>query len=100
MAAYAAITLAWPGTPLDALWALNKEGHQGLVWLGKTAAILFVALSIMMAFAALGWFRRRKWGWVVGVAIISVNIAGDLFQVVVMHVWKGLVGVVIAGALL
>ena len=26
-ALYAAITLAWPGTALDALWAVNPTGH-------------------------------------------------------------------------
>lgn len=99
-AAYAAITLAWPGTALDALWALNKRGHEGLVWLGEIAAIPFVVVSIALACAAVGWFRRRRWGWVLGVTIIGINIAGDVSQVVMGERLKGAVGVVIAGALL
>ena len=100
MAAYAAITLAWPGTPLDSLWVLNKHGHEGLLWLGRIAAIPFVALSVALACAAAGWFRRRRWGWVLGVTIIGINLAGDLSQVVMGERLKGVVGVAIAGALL
>ena len=100
MAAYAAITLTWPGTPLDALWALNKRGHEGLLWLGRIAAIPFIVLSVALAFAAVGWFRRRRWGWILGVTIIGINMVGDLSQLVMGEQWKGAVGVLIAGALL
>ncbi len=100
MAAYAAITMAFPGTPLDSLWALNKRGHEGLVWLGRIAAIPFVVLSVALVFAAVGWLRRRRWGWVLGVTIIGINMAGGLSQVVMGERLKGAVGVVIAGALL
>jgi hypothetical protein len=100
MAAYAALTLLFPGTFLDALWALNHRGHEGLSALGHLGAIPFAVLSPMLALAAVGWFRRRRWGWVVGITIIAINMAGDLGQIVFGERWKGAVGVVIAGMLL
>ncbi len=100
MATYAALTLAYPGTPLDMLWALNKRGHEGLATLGRVAAVPFVALSVALACAAVGWFRRRYWGWVLGVTIIGINMAGDFGQLIIGERLKGVVGVVIAGALL
>ena len=100
MAAYAAITLAWPGTALDALWALNKRGHEGLAELGRIAGVPFGVLSAALACAAVGWFRRRRWGWVLGVIIIGINMAGDLGQLFIGERLKGIVEVVIAGALL
>jgi len=100
MAAYAAITLLVPGTFLDVLWGLNKRGHEGLAGMGRMAAIPFCVLSPMLALAAVGWFRRRRWGWVLGVTIIAINLAGDLGQIFFGERWKGAVGVVIAGALL
>lgn len=100
MAAYAAVTLLRPGTVLDALWVLNKEGHAGLLPLGKTAGLLFVVLSVLLSVAALGWFRRRKWGWMLGVVIIAMNLAGDVVNVVRGEGLKGAVGAVIAGMLL
>ncbi len=100
MAAYAAITLLVPGTPLDALWALNQQGHRGLVALGRFGALPFAVLSPMLGLAAIGWFGRRRWGWALGVTIIAINMAGDLGQIFFGERWKGALGVPIAGLLL
>jgi hypothetical protein len=100
MAAYAAVTLLAPGTFLDGLWALNKRGHAGLILLGKSAALLFVVLSALLALAAVGWFRRCFWGWVLGVTIIAINALGDVVNLARGEGLKGAVGVVIAGLLL
>jgi len=100
MAAYAAVTLWKPGTFLDALWALNKRGHAGLVLLGRGAVLLFAVLSPLLGLAAVGWFRRKYWGWMLGVTIIATNATGDLINGVMGERLKGAVGVVIAGLLL
>jgi hypothetical protein len=100
MAAYAAVTLLKPGTLLDALWVLNKRGHAGLVVLGTGAVLLFAVLSALLGLAAVGWFRRRYWGWILGVTIIAINATGDLINSVMGEWLKGAVGVVIAGLLL
>jgi hypothetical protein len=100
MAAYAAVTLLEPGTALDRLWALNRTGHAQLALLGKTAALGFVGLSAMLAAAAVGWFRRRPWGWILGITIIAINAAGDLVNLFMGEHWKGAVGVAIAGLLI
>lgn len=100
MAAYAAITLLWPGTFLDALWALNKRGHAELVPFGKIAAPAFVILSASLAATAVGWFCRRYWGWLWGISIIAINATGDLVNLARGQALKGTVGVVIAGLLL
>ena len=100
MAGYAAITLFRPGTFLDGLWALNKRGHSGLLPFGRRAALLFLALSGMLAAAAIGWSRRRHWGWMLGVAVISINAVGDVVNLARGEGLKGAVGVVVAGSLL
>jgi hypothetical protein len=99
-AAYAAVTLLKPGTVLDRLWALNKAGHVQLATFGKSAGFGFVVLSALMCAAAVGWFRRRLWGWVLGTTIIAINAAGDLINGVLGEWLKGAVGVAIAGLLL
>ena len=100
LAAYAAVTLLVPGTLLDALWALNKRGHAGLIPLGKSAALLFAVLFVLLASAAVGWFRRRRWGWILGVTLIAINLAGDVVNLARGEGLKGAAGVVIAGLLL
>jgi hypothetical protein len=99
-AAYAAVTLLKPGTFLDALWVLNKRGHAGLVLLGRGAVLLFTVLSVLLGLAAGGWFRRKRWGWMLGVTIIAINATGDLINGILGEWLKGAVGMVIAGLLL
>jgi hypothetical protein len=101
MATYAAITLAIPGTVLDQAWKLNPEGHAGLAPLGRAMAAPFLLLAMALFLAGLGWFRRRPWGWMLGVTLIAINLAGDLFNLIFRHeVLRGVVGVVIAALLL
>jgi hypothetical protein len=100
MAAYAATTLLKPGTVLDRLWALNRTGHTQLASLGKGAGLGFVVLSALLCATSVGWFRRRSWGWILGVTIIGINAAGDLVNLAIGEHLKGAVGVAIAGLLL
>jgi len=100
MAAYAAATLLNPGTILDGLWALNKTGHAQLLSVGKSAGLGFMVLSALLCAAAVGWFRRRYWGWALGATIIAINALGDLINGIRGEPLKGAVGVVIAGLLL
>jgi hypothetical protein len=100
MAAYAAITLLVPGTVLDSLWALNPRGYEGLARLGRWAPVPFCVLSPALCLAAIGWYRRRRWGWVLGVTIVAINMAGDVGQILLGERLKGATGVAIAGLLL
>jgi len=100
MASYAAVTLLFPGTFLDRAWTLNPSGHSQLLPLGKIVALPFAILGVVALLTAIGWFRRRRWAWIVGVLTIAVNLAGDLANMLVGEFWKGVVGVTIAGLLL
>lgn len=101
MAIYAAMTLAVPGTFLDQAWKLNPEGHAGLASLGRIMAAPFMLLALVLFLAGLGWFRRRSWGWKLGVALIAINLIGDVFNLLFRHeLLKGGVGVAVAGLLL
>jgi hypothetical protein len=101
MASYAAFTLAVPGTILDEGWRLNPQGHAALASIGKIMAAPFLLLAAALFCAGIGWFRRRTWGWMLGVTLIGINLAGDVFNLVLRHeLLKGTIGVVIAGLLL
>jgi len=99
-AAYAAITLLFPGTRLDVLWTLNERGHAGLLGLGKVAGSLFILLSAALLATAVGWFRRRRWAWMLGVTIVALNAAGDAVNVASGGDRRSGIGVVVAGLLL
>src|SRR5262249_11094502 len=98
---YAAFTLAVPGTILDQLWRLNPEGHVELSSLGRIIAVPFLFLAVALLFAGIGWFMRRKWGWILGTVLIAINLAGDLFNLIFrQELLKGSIGVAVAGLLL
>lgn len=100
MAFLAGITLVWRATPLDQIWQLNPRAYRELAPLGRLVGVGFLFLGIIMFVAAVGWFKRKLWGWQLAVAIIAVQAAGDLGNAVLGHILESLIGVTIAGALL
>lgn len=100
MAAFAGITLAWPGTPLDRMWELNPNAYRQLASLGRVVGVLFLLLSAAMSIAAAGWLQRKLWGWWLAIIIISTQVAGDVVNFVRGDYVRGGTGFVIAGALL
>lgn len=100
MAALAGTTLAWRGTVLDRIWELNPRAYSQLAPLGKAIGVAFLTLSMVLALAGVGWFRRRLWGWRLGVAIIATQGVGDLINCVRGDLLRGGIGFAIAGGLL
>jgi hypothetical protein len=100
MASIAGTTLTWPGTFLDRLWVLNPTGHQQIATFAKPAGILFLLLAAVLAMAGTGWFKHRLWGWRLAVAVIAVQVLGDLVNFFKGDYSRGGVGFSIATALL
>jgi hypothetical protein len=100
MASLAATTLLWRGTALDRLWDLNPIAYRQLAPLGGKVGILFLLLGAALATAGVGWFRRRRWGWRLAVAIIATQVLGDFVNCVKGDLLRGGMGALIAGALL
>ena len=100
MALLAGITLTWPGTGLDKIWIANPTAYAQLQPLGWKVGILFLALSVALVAAGVGWFQRRAWGWKLAVAIITTQVLGDLINLLRGDVFRGGVGFTIAAALL
>lgn len=80
--------------------SVGAESAQHLAPLGKSVGIPFLVLSALLAVATLGWFKRRYWGWLLAVAVIATQVLGDAANLFLGHFLQGIVGVLIAGALL
>ena len=100
MALLAATTLLFPDTWLDGAWKLNPRAHRDLVPFGKIAGFGFALLAAALALAALGWFRRRLWGWRLAVALIATQVLGNLVNLFRGRILERAVGITIATALL
>ena len=100
MATLAGITLLFPGSFLDPVWRLNPEAGERLHQLGGAIGIAFLGLAAAMITAAIGWIKRRFWGWALAVIIIASQVLGDFVNAVRGELLKGALGVAIAGALL
>ena len=100
MASFAGTTLIWGGSALDKIWALNATAYKQLAPLGRNVGILFLLLSVALAIAGAGWFKRRLWGWRLAVGIILTQALGDLVNFLMGDFTRGGIGLILAGALL
>jgi uncharacterized membrane protein (DUF2068 family) len=100
MCALTLTLLLIPGTPLDSLWRLNPEARPAFQSLGKVAALLMFVVGVACAFAAAGMWRGSLWGTRLAVIILSINILGDLFNALVRHDLRTLIGLPIGGAMI
>jgi len=94
------VLLTFPGTRLDLLWTLNPEARVAFQSLGGWSILLMLAVGAACALAAIGLWRGMLWGTHVGLAILSINIIGDLVNVFARHDYRSLVGVPIAGVMI
>jgi hypothetical protein len=99
MAGLSGITLVWPGTALDQARVLNPLAHRELAPHGWMVGIPFLLLGATLFTAGVGWFRRL-WGWRLAVALIAVQVLGNIVNLFLGRVAEGATGLVIAGALL
>lgn len=100
MTALAAVTLLWPGTPLDRMWTLNRVAHSQLFPRRLIFGPMFVLLSSAFTCATIGWFQCRRWGWRLAVTIICIQVPVDLGNVIRGDWLQGIIGVLLAAALL
>jgi hypothetical protein len=90
----------WP----DALFRLNQKlnppAQIQLNPLGKTVGILLLVLAVARGLSAVGWFRWRRWGWLLTTILIAIQIPRDAINVMSGNLAQGLFGAVVASALL
>jgi hypothetical protein len=100
MASLAGTTLMWQGHALGRIWVLNPRAYKELAPFGKAVGIPFLMLAVVLASAGIGWFKRRRWGWRLAVALIAAQVLGNLVNIFMGDLVRGGIGFLVAGALL
>jgi hypothetical protein len=96
----AGISLLVPGSYFEAMWRVNARGHDALVRTGLWAVVLLFSASLSCAAAAIGLWRRARWGHAIAVTLIAINLLSDFVNAVMGTEPRAIVGVPIAFALL
>jgi hypothetical protein len=85
---------------LEPIWRLNPHGHAGLLRIGLWAVVLLFGASAFCGAAAIGLWRRARWGHVVAIVLIAINLLSDLVNTVLGTEPRAIVGVPLALAIL
>jgi hypothetical protein len=96
----AGVSLLLPSGFLEPMWRLNPHGHEGLLRLGLWAVLLMFGASASCAATAVGLWLRTRWGHLIAVVLIAINLLSDLVNTVLGIEPRAIVGVPIAFVIL
>ena len=96
----AAVSLFFANGFLEPIWRLNPRGRASLGAFGIWAVLLFSLVGLACAIAALGLWRKRRWGYFTAIAVLSINLLGDLINVVSGNEPRAIIGVPIAALII
>ena len=100
VAALASVTMLVTGTALDNIWKLKEPGYHQMLHHRIPIGLGFALLTVLLVLAAIGWGRRRRWGWLLSALIFGANLAAGLATLVTSRSWASAVPVVIEGIVL
>lgn len=94
------VSLLTPGGALEVIWRVNPQARAAFAAMGPGSLVLMGAVCIACVLAAVGLWRRLERARLLAIAILSVNMVGDLDAAVVRGDPRTLVGLPIAALLI
>ena len=85
---------------IEPMWRLNPRAHAGFAVMGRWAGILLITVGTSCATAAIGLSRGARVGHRFAVALIAINLAGDIINTLLGTEPPAIVGVSITLAIL
>jgi hypothetical protein len=92
--------LLFPKTRLDSLWRLNPVAQQQLTGMGGWAVLLMLTVGAVCALAAIGLARGARWGRMLAIGMLAINLIGDVIGALLRNDPRTLIGVPIGGAMI
>lgn len=94
------ISLSFPETFLEAVWRINPHAREGLARLGGWSIALMSVVFLACLLAAIGLWRRLRWGYWLAIAMLSINLIGSITNVATGTEARAIVGIPIVLVLL
>jgi Predicted membrane protein (DUF2127) len=95
-----AISLTFPNSFLEAVWRVNPHAREEFGRMGYWAVVLMLVVCLACVLAAVGLWRRLRWGYWLAVTLLTINLIGDVINVVTGTEYRALAGIPIALVLL
>src|SRR5689334_4955778 len=76
-----AISLSFPNSFLEAVWRVNPHAREGFGRMGYWAVVLMLVVCLACVLAAIGLWRRLRWGYWLAVTLLTINLIGDVINV-------------------
>ena len=96
----AAVSLLFPNAFLEPIWKLNPRARVGLGAIRLWAVLLFLVVGFACAAAGVGLWRGRWWGYCTAIAVLSLNLLGDLINAISGNEPRAIIGVPIAALII
>ncbi len=93
------VGLFFPGSFLEPLWRLNPRARAGFTDMGSWSIVLMCAVCVACASAAVGLWRGARWGYWLAMALLAINLLGDIVNVVLGTEPRAVVGIPIVLAI-
>ena len=100
MSLIASVSLLFPGSFLEPMWLLNPRAREGFTSIGVWAVVLMCAVCVACALAAMSLWQGARWGYLLAVALLVVNLLGDVTNVVTGTEPRAVVGIPIVLAII
>lgn len=100
MSFMAFVSLLFPGSFLEVMWRLNPRARERFAAIGVWAIVLMFVVCIACVSAAVGLWQGMWWGYRLAVALLIINLLGDIANVVLGTEPRAAVGIPIVVAIL
>ena len=94
------LSLAFPGSFLEAVWRLNPHARAAFAGIGSWALVLMSVVCVACTLSVIGLWRRLRWGYWLAIVMLIGNSVGDVINVILATERRAIIGVPIAVLLL
>ena len=96
----AVISLSFPGSFLESIWQVNPPAQEALARIGGWSVLLMSLVFVSCSLTAIGLWRALRWGYWLAIVMLTVNLAGNIINVLTGTERRAIIGVPIVLILL